>query len=259
MQPTAPKRCKLSDTDRELIEKAQLQTYYDLIDQDLEEDIAVDALANYDPSTRRTVVRGIPLHLTKENLQVTLGLCGQTKGGDWTAAEVAQYLHESKRDTEKRRNDTQGIHLKKAKDKGYLEFIAAAIAFRQIPSHLNEVLFMDVMRVQRHGQFDFAGALFRYVETQMQKLAVNKQKVYRCGHVWQALYYKALPEARQAETSPSNAGAKRSSESGSSKNEAKRAKSGEFATEEEQLKVSQDGVVVPIFNEENKEHVHNLA
>ncbi|MCO5550007.1 hypothetical protein L7F22_003484 [Adiantum nelumboides] len=224
MQPTAPKRCKLSDSDKELIEKAQLQTYYNLIDQDLEEDIAVDALANYDPSTRRTVVRGVPLHLTKESLQVTLGLSGQTKGGDWTSEEVAQYLQETKRDTEKRRNETQGIHLRKVKDKGYLEFISAAIAFRQIPTHLNEVLFMDVMRVQKHGQFDFAGALFRYVETQMQKLAVNKQKVYRCGHVWQALFYKALAEARQSGLLPDNAGAKRTGETESSHKEAKKPK-----------------------------------
>ncbi|KAI5084967.1 hypothetical protein GOP47_0001136 [Adiantum capillus-veneris] len=245
MQPTAPKRCKLSDSDKELIEKAQLQTYYNLIDQDLEEDIAVDALANYDPSTRRTVVRGIPLHLTKENLQATLGLCGQTKGGDWTSAEVAQYLQESKRDTEKRRNDTQGIHLRKVKDKGYLEFISAAIAFRQIPTHLNEVLFMDVMRVQKHGQFDFAGALFRYVEMQMQKLAVNKQKVYRCGHVWQALYFKALGEARQSEASPGNVAVKRTGETEYSHKEAKRPKTAELMEEEEQPVASQDGLGIP--------------
>ncbi|KAI5082713.1 hypothetical protein GOP47_0002456 [Adiantum capillus-veneris] len=193
---SAPLRVKIkippfTKEEEEQFAQAGLKKLYDAMQKPMEKTIAEEVVRNFDKETIQTSIKGVTIRATRVTLHHHLGMA--TKGQAWTPYQVAQYLKEYVEATKKRNTKCQGIPTAKITEHNkIMRFLAQAICLKKDDKHLFEHVFLDIARVFKGGQGDWAKLLAESMANQMQAVTEKGHKLYTCAPIWQELYYQEV-------------------------------------------------------------------
>ena len=140
--------------------RAQLYRLYIIMQRVVSEDTAEEAIKNFDKVTATTVIKGVTLHISKEELAMKLRMSEQSQGHTWSPDQVAAYLGQSKEDVAKRKKGAQGIPTAVLKEQNKLmRFVAQVVCLKKDDKYLSEQVFMEAAKLLEGGKGDFAKIL----------------------------------------------------------------------------------------------------
>ena len=100
---------ELNEQEREQFEKAGLTTLYEVFQKQIDEEIALEAVANYDKTEQQSCIKGVTIKVTQELLRKALELLEEATGHPWSSEQVIANLGKTEEEVQKRKNGAQGI------------------------------------------------------------------------------------------------------------------------------------------------------
>ena len=116
--------------------------------QQVEEDIAKEAVVNYDAEKHQTTIRGVTVRANKQNLSRDMSLAAKNKGQAWTSEMVAHFLGENEEEVAKRKKGAQGIPTNNMGEHSKLrKFVGQGVCLKKDDKFLLEQVFREAARV----------------------------------------------------------------------------------------------------------------
>ena len=189
----APVPADWNAEEQALIEQLGLEKYVDTC-RDKDEAVALEAIHNYNATTRKTQVQGVTLELNAETIATAFDFLREPGKKEQKLSEVAisKYLEETEEELTDRKRMKQGITCSKIKQGRVYRFIAEAIAMKGTSTYIFEGMFGKILGKATKGyHVDVAREVADSTITQMEKVKNKSQKLVKCGHVWVGLYRQA--------------------------------------------------------------------
>ena len=165
---SAVKLTGLNEEEKADFKRAQLYRLFIIMQRVVSEDIAEEAIRNFDKAIATTVIKGVTLHISKEELATKLRMSEQSQGHTWSPDQVAAYLGQSKEDVAKRKKGAQGIPTAVLKEQNKLmRFVAQVVCLKKDDKYLSKQVFMEAAKLLEGGKGDFVRILERAILNQM--------------------------------------------------------------------------------------------
>ena len=100
---------ELDEREREQFAKAGLTTLYEVFQKQIDEEIALEAVANYNKAEQQSCIKGVTIKVTQELLRKALKLPEEATGHLWSSEQVIAHLGETEEQVLKRKKGAQGI------------------------------------------------------------------------------------------------------------------------------------------------------
>ena len=145
---TRIKTTELDEDEHIMFEAAGLLGLFKAMGKQVEEDLAKEAVENYNAETHQTTIRGVTVRANKQILSRDLSLAAKNKGQAWTSKMVAQFMGENEEEVAKRKKGAQGIPTNNMGEHSRLmKFVAQAVCLKKDDKYLSEKVFTEAARV----------------------------------------------------------------------------------------------------------------
>ena len=197
---TVPKQW--DSEDKEVIEKLGLTKLVQVC-KDINEALVHEAIANYNHTTRKTVIQKLTIELNAETVAQAFNFVRDSNQKENPLSDVAisRYLNETDEELKERRKKKQGITCKLLKGAKAYKFIAEAVAMKGTSTYISETMLAKFLAKELKGSYvDTAKEIAEAALLQMKNVKEKGQKLVKCGHVWVGLYKHAASLAAKAAT-----------------------------------------------------------
>ena len=197
---TVPKQW--DSDDKEVIEKLGLTKLVQVC-KDVNEALVHEAIANYNHTTRKTVIQQLTIELNAETVAQAFNFVRDSNQKENPLSDVAisRYLNETDEELKERRKKKQGITCKLLKGAKAYKFIAEAVAMKGTSTYISETMLAKFLAKELKGAYvDTAKKIAEAALLQMKNVKEKGQKLVKCGHVWVGLYKHAASLAAKAAT-----------------------------------------------------------
>ena len=171
--------------------------------REVDEPLVLEAIANYNPTTKKTVIQGLTIELNAETVAQAFDIDRDTSKNENPLSDVAvsKYLEETNEELKERRKKKQGITCKLLKGAKAYKFIAEAVAMKGTSTYISETMLAKFLAKQLRGSYvDTAKEIADSALLQMKNVKEKGQKLIKCSHVWIGLYKQAATLAAKAAT-----------------------------------------------------------
>ena len=197
---TVPK--KWDPQDKAVIEKLGLNKIVQIC-REVDEPLVLEAIANYNPTTRKTIIQGLTIELNAETVAQAFDIDRDTSKKENPLSDVAlsKYLDETDEELKERRKKKQGITCKLLKGAKAYKFIVEAVAMKGTSTYISETMLAKFLAKELRGSYvDIAKEITDTALLQMKNVKEKGQKLIKCGHVWIGLYKQVATLATKAAT-----------------------------------------------------------